>query len=147
MLADFPSGALVHANGELTASVVTALGGSVGGTAVLAVDPEDALAWVNATGPAEDLLARFLELGRSTIHGALTALAEGRGIAVELTAPNLQEDSVIPILLGTHAPSDTVILTAGFQLVVGACNIGATLYLLVEPKVLAALADGAVNGA
>lgn len=146
LLADFPSGALVHANGELTASVVAALGGSVGGTTVLAVDPEDALGWVHATGPAEDPLARFLELGRSTIHGALTALAQGQGIAVALTAPNLQEDSVVPILLGTHAPSDTVILTAGLQLVVGTSNVAATLYLLVEPKVLAALADAAASG-
>lgn len=135
LLADFPIGALV-AHDDLVAGVVTRFEGPFGGTAVLALDPEDAFAWVRATEGPGDPIERYLEAAGRLVGAAVEGWGASVGATLACGTPRLHEDSVVGILLGTHAPSDTGILSVRLSLETpgGACN--AYLYLLLDPKVL-----------
>ncbi len=135
LLADFPNGALVD-SGDLAAGVVRRFGGTVGGTALLALDPEDALAWVQASPGSEAPLERFLGLASAMVEGAISGWANAIGTEVDFGEPGLREDSVVGMLLATHAPSDTLILSARIELSPAGGDRVAHLYLMVEPKVL-----------
>jgi len=152
--------------GELVAGVSSRFAGALRATALFAMEPEDALESLRAGVPEAEPLGAYTALGRSVSECVVSALAAGAeagdapgdtpaaGIRQEGDA-SLQEDSVIATLLATHAPSDTVIVLVGVDLLVAARSPSAPsepsdakafeeatrayVYILVEPKPFAAL--------
>ena len=139
-LADFPRGAVCD-EGDLVAGAVARFEGRASGTALLAVDPADALAWVRGGAPTEDPIARYLELAERVLVGCLGTLAAGIRAPVALAQPVLVEDSVVGILLATHAPSDTLVLSVQLTLEGTGLRVPVFLYALVDAKLLTLLAD------
>jgi hypothetical protein len=121
--------------------------GGLSGSALLALEPEDALTWVRTSTSDVDPIDRFLELGSQIVRGVVGALAEGWRRSVEFGVASLEEQPVLAVLLGTHAPLDTVLLSLHLQLVCPEVDAPACLHLLIEPKPLECLLTGGANGA
>jgi len=120
-------------DGDRVAAVSCALRGGLGGTAVFAMEPEDALAWVLSSGSGSDPLASFVASGECILR----QLAESTGETEprpELAAGALREESLMEILVGTHAPSDTLVLSAQLEVRTETLCLPAAFHLLVAPK-------------
>ena len=63
------------------------------------------------------------------------------GRAVDFDAGSLRETSRVAIVIGTHAPGDTVIMTLGFDVEFDGAAHPAHLDLLLEPKSLKGYGD------
>lgn len=123
-------------DGDLVAGVVVRFHGAFGGTAVLVLDPEDALAWIRCSPGDGDPIERYLVSAGRLVTGAVTAWGASMGVTFDFGAPSLCEDSVVGILLGTHAPSDTLIVSARLAIDVDGAARPGHLHLMVDPKVL-----------
>lgn len=134
-------------SGELVAGVLQRFEGGLCGTALLALDPGDALLWLQAGEGQGPPLDRFVEQGRRVLEGVIGALADAARVGVTPGAPVLEERPLMAVLLGTHAPSDTLVLGLSGELwfpVPGGPEIRAPfrLLLLLEPKRLAGILSG-----
>ncbi|MCZ6783318.1 MAG: hypothetical protein O7G30_08415 [Proteobacteria bacterium] len=140
LLADFPVGP-APCDGDLCAGVMMRLDGTLSGTALLSMDPEHALAWISArpNGPGAEPLAAYLELGRTLLATCLGALADGFGCTTEPGTARLEEETVVGIVLATHAPSDTVVLSARLEVPIAGQRLPAHVTVLLEPKLLESL--------
>ena len=111
--------------------------GGVCGTALLAMDPEDALAWVRSNpGKNEDVLESFVRLGEIVQASLVSEIGAGLGLEVEAGSAALCEDSVPLILLGTCAPSDTAVVTVSVLVAAGDDVLPIQIYLMIESKLL-----------
>lgn len=104
-----------------------------GAVAMLAMDPAVALSWLSEACPGADPAHAFPRVAEVLYQQLLTGLLEEEESAV---SPRAFEDSKVAILLSTHAPPDTVILTCELALRTGG---GGHLHpfqfhLLREPK-------------
>jgi hypothetical protein len=134
---------------ELIAGVSQRLTGRLAGTALFAVDPGDALLWLQREGlqregAADDPLARFVAWGSCVLVGVGEALASAWQVEIDFGAPVLEERPLMAALLATHAPSDTVVLSLQGELafdVAGGGEIRAPfgVHVLLQPKVLDAI--------
>jgi hypothetical protein len=122
--------------GECVAGVVNRFRGGLCGTALLAMDPEDALAWVRSKPGDHDLLAAFVRLGGIVQSSVVSEIGTGLGLAVSAEAGELCEDSVPLILFGTHAPSDTAVVVISLLVAAGDDVLPVQIYLMIEPKLL-----------
>jgi len=104
----------------------------------MSLEPEDALFWLRLIG-SDDPLEDFVSLGRGLLEHAVSATAEAFGASAKPGPPRLVEDSVVAIVLGTHAPSDTLILGARIDLTAGGRSLPVRIHLLFEPKVFETL--------
>ena len=122
------------------AGVVMRFEGSLSGTGLLSLEPEDALAWLRTGGEAEDESAspidRFVERGASLIGGAVTELARSARRAAEPGDASLEERPLPAALRATHAPPDTVVLSVSAELAARELRVPIGVHLLFEPKVL-----------
>ena len=66
-------------DGECVAGVVNRFEGGLCGTALLAMDPEDALAWVRSKPGDHDLLAAFVRLGEIVLSSVVGEIGAGLG--------------------------------------------------------------------
>jgi len=127
---------------DLVAAVVGRLEGGLAGSLVLALEPEEALAWARMGDPADPLEA-FQSLGRALLEGVASALSEALRGQVALTAAGLIEASEPCLLAGTHAPADTLVVSARLRITARDETLPAAVHALLEPKsfarVLAAL--------
>jgi hypothetical protein len=121
--------------------------GGLSGSALLALEPEDALAWVRAATSDVDPIDRFLELGSQIVKCVVETLADRWRRSVEFRVASLEEKPVLAVLLGTHAPLDTVLLSLRLQLTCPEVDAPAHLHLLVERKPLECLLRGGADGA
>lgn len=135
LLADFPAGALVGID-DIAAGTVVRFQGPFGGTAILTLEPEDALAWVRSAPEPGDPIRGHLERSADLLARAVGGWGQSMGASFSFTEPTLCEDAVAGLLLGTHAPSDTLILSARLVLSIDGRERSAWLYLMVDPKVL-----------
>jgi hypothetical protein len=125
--------------------VATPVEGRLTGTALLALEPHDALRWIRSVAPGDEPLRVFVELGGRILGEWTSALARAFGVHAHSGRPTLCEDSVVGVALGTHAPPCTALLCARVSLALGDDDVGeghslrAFLYLMVESKRLAAL--------
>ncbi len=128
-LADLAESGLLPGD-DMTASVAGALDGAV---ALLSFEPDDAqgLLAAAASAGASDPLARFTRLGTSIIETLAPAVL---GTPIELVGPRLVEDSVAAALLQTHAPADTVLLSARLVVADEVRARGGVFYLLMDAK-------------
>ena len=125
---------------DLVAGVLRSFQGRLAGTALLAMDPEDALWWARAGEPSPDPVATYVELAGRLLARVIESVATSLGLASELGRPRLEENSLAGCLLCTHAPSDTVVLYAVLRIDAAGRSREACLNLLMEPKRLASLA-------
>jgi hypothetical protein len=127
---------------DLVAAVVGRLEGGLAGSLVLALEPEEALAWARMADPADPLEA-FQSLGRGLLEGVASALSEALHGSVALTSAGLIEGSEPCLLAGTHAPADTLVVSARLRITARDETLSAAVHALLEPKsfarVLAAL--------
>lgn len=119
---------------------------------LFAMESEDAFALFREVAAGAELLAAYTALGSEVICQAARAFAGG-GVGTQRATASLEEDSVISILLGTHAPSDTVVVTLRLDIAssCGEISMPGFVYLLAEPKsfraALAEVADRANTAA
>ena len=128
-------------DGDRVAAVSASLRGSLSGAAVFAMEPEDAFLWVLSTGSGEDALQSFVESGERLLRELVcsTGQTEPRP---ELGAAVLREESLMEILIGTHAPSDTLVLCVGLDLHAQGLRLPGSFHLLVAPKQFGQLGGG-----
>lgn len=135
-LVDF-SEAAVGGSGDTIAGASLRIEGAVGGTAIFAMDPEHALEWLQGPGPAGPELEHFLERCQRL-------MGELAGAALRFDAPcivgpaRLEEGSLAEAVVGTHAPSDTLVLGATLHVGSEGGDWPAVAILLVDPKPLLA---------
>lgn len=122
--------------GECVAGVASRFEGGFFGTSLLAMDPEDALAWVRSKPGAKDPLESFVCLGETVQSNIAIEIAGGLGIEMHTVGSKLCEDSVPLILFGTHAPSDTAVVAVSLFVAAGDEVLPVHLYMMVESKVL-----------
>jgi hypothetical protein len=143
-LADFPARA-VRCSDDMLASVVARVGLAPAGTAVLALEPEDALRLVRdrlGAGPWVPALAldAVRDVGAAMLRGALAALlGDGSGFG----PVRLEEDALTSTLLRTHAPPEAALLSVELLVAGEHVALRGVLLVLVDPKGLAALVTGA----
>lgn len=123
----------LRAGDDLVASVMGRIEGGLAGSLCLALEPEDALVW-STTGDRTDPLAAFLAFGRGMLEGVATALRETLRDSVALVDAKLREDSEPCLLAGTHAPADTLVLSARLRIEVRDEILAGVVHLLLEPK-------------
>jgi len=138
-LADFAAAGLYPPEQEVVAGVLVSLQGGLNGAALLAMAPEDALAWSRCDATGSDPIKRFMELGRRVLDEVVESACEALGVACAPGEASLQEGLLVGCLLETHAPSDTAVVCSRYTLYAGRQEYGGYLYLLVEPKRIAAL--------
>jgi hypothetical protein len=132
---------------DVIAGVFLRFDAPIRGTALLAVDPGDALLWLQMDDSDEEPLARFVTLGGKMLGAVLSGLApENDTETSEGTfSGTLEERPLMAALLGTHAPSDTVIVSVDAELAfeidptIGTLHTPFTVQLLLEPKIAANL--------
>jgi hypothetical protein len=114
-------------------------------TALLAVDPGDALLWLQMDQSDEEPLARFVALGAQMLDAIVPSLTRGAEGAADISTDggsgSLEERPLMAALLATHAPSDTVIVSLdaefSFEIdpTIGTLHTPFTVQLLLEPKI------------
>jgi hypothetical protein len=123
------------------------IGGRLDGTALLAMEPGDALLWLQRGDDDSDPLGRFVDWGNRLIAGVVDSLATALQAEASLQEPTLEERPLMAALLGTHAPSDTMVLSLQGDLafpVSGVPEIQApfSIHVLLAPKLVAGIVAG-----
>jgi hypothetical protein len=113
---------------------------------LFAMESEDAFALFQEVAAGAELLATYTAFGSEIVAQAARALAGGC-VGTQSGTASLEGNSVISILVGTHAPSDTVVVTLRLE-ISSSCGEASTpgfVYLLADPKsfraTLAEIAD------
>ena len=120
---------------DMIAGVMGRIEGAMPGSLNLVVEPEEALAWAEASHES-DLLATFVALGCEVLTGLTYALSEVLDSPATFCDARLVEEPELSILVKTHAPSDTVVFSARLRIEIRGELITAHSHLLVEPKYL-----------
>ena len=143
-LSECPRGTLLG-DGDLVAGVVSGTSGALRGSAILGMEPELALVWL-ADAPTADPLAAFVQRGEALLRAVVEALARRLGVEASTGPGALQEEPLLALVLGTHAPSDTLVLSAVLEAPPSAdvgsqSSVGPLLQILLvlEPKLLGPL--------
>lgn len=136
-LGDFGERGLMVSD-DLIAGVMGRLEGALPGTLAIALEPEEALLWARLGG-GEDPLDTFVALGRSLLVGVASALGELLEEGVRFEGGALAEAPELAMLVGTHAPSDTLVFSTRLRIDVRDEILTGVSHLLVEPKYLAPL--------
>lgn len=128
----------LRASDDLVAAVMGRLEGGLPGSLGLLLEPEEALAWARVGG-APDPLETFVALGRVVLEGVAATLSDGLRMATAFHDARLVETSEPCLLAATHAPSDTLVVSARLRIEVRDEAVSAVAHLLVEPKHFARL--------
>ena len=123
---------------DLIAGVVGRLEGVMPGSLSLVLDPDEALLW-SQLGGGSDPIQTYVSFGRALLQGFVSAFGELLGGEASFVGASLAESPELAMLVNTHAPSDTVVLSARLRLDVRDEIFTAVSHLLVEPKYLGRL--------
>jgi len=123
---------------DLVAAVLGRLEGGLPGALALALEPEEALAWVR-TGGAGEKVEAFVDKARALLEGLTLAVGEILRAKTAFQDARLVEATEPCLLAGTHAPSDTVVVSAHLRIEVRDESLSAVAHLLLEPKYFARL--------
>ena len=134
-LADFGERGLALSD-DLIAGVIGRLDGAMPGSLDLVLEPEDALLWARLGG-GDDPLETFVALGRTLLAGVATAIAEVLSDEASFEGASLVEAPELAMLVGTHAPSDTLVFATRLRIDARDEVLTAVSHMLVEPKYLA----------
>lgn len=119
---------------DLVAAVMGRLEGGLPGSAGLALEPEEALAWARIGGEGDDPIAAFVALGRAVLEGLAQAISEVTRMRTQFHDGRLAEQTEPGLLAATHAPSDTRVLSARMRIETRGEAFSAVAHLLAEPK-------------
>jgi hypothetical protein len=123
---------------DLVAGVMGRLEGAMPGSLNLVLDPEEALLWSRLGGDG-DPLETFVEIGRRLLGGMAKAISEILPGEARFEGAALVEAPELAMLVGTHAPSDTLVFSTRMRIDVRDEVLTAGSHLLIEPKYLAQL--------
>jgi len=141
-LADFdPDRAARGLSADLIAGVLQRFDGRLSGTTLLALDPGDALLWLQRGSDDGDPLDRFVDWGGRLLAGVVEALASAFHVQARLGEPSLEESPLMAALMRTHAPPDTVVISLHGELGFPVSNVPEirapfAIQVLLEPKVV-----------
>jgi len=124
---------------ELVAGVLRGFRGPLAGASLLAMEPEDALSWSLSSGQGHSPIETYVELAGDVLGAVVETAGEALEVDVELGTSRLEEDSIAGCLLRTHAPSDTVVVSARLEIKAAGHPVIGHLLLVMEPKVVSAL--------
>jgi hypothetical protein len=136
-LGDFGDSGL-QLSDDMVAAVMGRIEGAMPGSINLVADPEEALSW-STNGGADDPVATFVALGDALLSGVVAGLSEVMESPAEFCDPGLVEEAELAMLVKTHAPSDTLVISTRLRIEVRDEIITAHSHLLVEPKYLTRL--------
>jgi len=120
---------------DMIAGVMGRVEGAMPGSLNLVVEPEEALAWAEASR-GSDLLATFVALGHEVLTGMTCALSDVLDSPATFCDARLVEEPELSMLVKTHAPSDTIVFSARLRIEIRDELVIAHSHLLVEPKYL-----------
>lgn len=123
---------------DLVAGVMGRLEGVMPGSLSLVLEPEEALMW-SRMGGNDDPLETFVELGRRLLGGMAGALSGILSGTACFEGARLVEEPELAMLVGTHAPSDTLVFSARMRIDVRDEIFSAVSHMLIEPKYLSQL--------
>lgn len=126
---------------DLVAGVMGRMDGVMPGSYALVLEPEDALVWAR-TVAGTDPLESFVRLGRELLAGIAATLAELMEAPAALRDGRLVEVSELAMLIQTHAPLDTLVLSLRLQIQWRDERVSAHVHSLIEPKYCARLLSG-----
>ena len=135
---DFPAAGETPSEQSVTGALVR-IAGPVPGAGLFSVGSEAALQGVAEGSASVSATETFLSLGRCVLEAfassAVAALLE-RSEPLEIGPASLAEASRPAILLGTHAPGDTVLVSLGIDLLRGPGDETLAVFIdfLLEPK-------------
>ncbi|MBK7952381.1 MAG: hypothetical protein IPK00_27420 [Deltaproteobacteria bacterium] len=118
---------------DLVAAVMGRLEGGLPGSAGLALEPEEALAWARIGGEG-DPIENFVALGGAVLEGLAQAISEVTRMRTLFQDGRLAEQTEPCLLAATHAPSDTRVLSARMRIETRGEAFSAVAHLLAEPK-------------
>lgn len=124
---------------DVIAGAIMRFEGRLSGSALLALEPEDALDWIGAGTSEEDPIERFLDFSGRLMRCLVEAVAQYWRCSIECSDPSLEENSLLGALLSTHAPPDTVLLSLRLQVTTRGLDASSDLHLLTERKPLECL--------
>jgi hypothetical protein len=78
----------------------------------------------------------FRTMGGALLRGMLGSVGGADGSPVEFGDPTLEETSLVATVLGTHAPPDTMVVSAEVGFASAERAFPAYLYLLLDDKAL-----------
>jgi hypothetical protein len=138
--ADFPDVAEA-AHLDVAAGVAQRFSGALRGTSVFSMEPEGALAWsrwaLGAGSDPDQVIPTFVALASGILSDLLATAAHAmHGGSVNFDTAGLRESSRVAIVIGTHAPSDTAVVTLGLEVEFDDQAQRAHVDLLLEPKLL-----------
>jgi hypothetical protein len=116
------------------ACVLQPFTGDFRGVSVLSMEPDEALAWVVADGPKNDILGSFIGIGSKVLEGVIDAAQSVLDGRLVVGSSRFREDSLTGCLLSTHAPSDTVSVGSVVKIRSSGRDLEARLHVLMEPK-------------
>jgi hypothetical protein len=133
------SGAEICGQGDRMAGILARFSGGLDQVALFAMETEHALALVHGLAQGEDPLAAYTTLGQGFLEAVTRAIDPIDG--AQVGDATLHEETALQALLGTHAPSDTVVVSIGLDLLSERVegNRPAHVYVLAEPKPFRAL--------
>ena len=133
------SGAEICGQGDRMAGILARFSGGLDQVALFAMEIEDALGLVHGLARGGDPLAAYTTLGQGFLEAVARAIAPGD--SAQVGDATLHEETALQALLGTHAPSDTVVVSIALDLLGGRGdgNRPAFVYVLAEPKPFRAL--------
>ena len=129
----------LRGSGDIVAGVAGRIAGPFPASALLALEPADALAWVRACAPAADELEAFVALASKLLDAFAQALGEG----TRFVGGRLDECPAAASLLATHAPGDTAVLAFELKLSIADRTLPASVYLMFDPKGLGQVTSAA----
>jgi hypothetical protein len=136
-LSEFPERA-VFCGEEMMASVLVSYRGRPLGTSVLSLEPRHALELIRSLEAQGNPLEVFRGAGASVLRGMLGWFAAAGGSPVAFGDPILEERSLVATVLGTHAPSGTMVVSFEVGFASESRTIPAYAYLLLDAKTLRA---------
>jgi hypothetical protein len=134
-LSDFPAQSVFCDQGTM-ASVIVSHHGKLVGTSLISLEPRHAFELIRSLGAEGDPLDIFRTLGASLLRGMLGSLGAAEDSQVEFGNPALKEASLVATVLGTHAPPDTMVVSAEVGFVSAKRAFPAYLYLLLDAKAM-----------
>ena len=144
-LSDFPERA-IFCGEEMMASVLVSHRGKLPGTSVISLEPGHALTLIRSLGVEGDPLDIYRSAGAGVLRGILGWFGGTGGTPAELGDPILEERSLVATILGTHAPSNTMVGSLEIEFASTDQTFPACLYLLVDAKLLGSALDALENG-
>lgn len=124
---------------DLVAGVMGRVEGRMPGSLNLVLEPEDALAWAQVGAASADPIEAFVSLGQELLSGMCVELSDVLGSATLLCDAELVELPELAMLVGTHAPLDTLVLSSRLRIDCRDEVLTAHSHWLVEPKYVSQL--------